>query len=216
MAIKLPKENQSNFETTPEGTHVAVCYRVIDQGTQDVTFSGQTKQQRKVMISWELTDERMSDDKPFTVHKTMTLSADKKSTLRKFLESWRGLAFTEKDFGNFDLGTLIGKGALLGIVHDTTETGTYANLTTIMKLPKGTKTTEPENETVYFSLDEFDGEIFAGLSESLREKIAKSPEYKEAVKSGKAASAVPTIESVQAGLAAIDSLPDHEGEDFHV
>jgi hypothetical protein len=178
MAIVLPKEN--DFEMTPAGTHVAICYRVIDLGTQEVDFQGKLKHQRKIMISWELPQELMETGEPFSVHKKFTLSGSKKGTLRKFLESWRGTAFTDKDFGTFDIGNLIGKPALVGIIHEQgSDGGTYANITSVMKIAKGTPIPEPVNEKVYFSLSEFDLATFEKLSDNLKGIIQKSPEYKQ-------------------------------------
>lgn len=176
MGIKLPKES-GDFEKVPAGSQTGVCHRIIDLGTQEVDYQGNKKHQRKVLFSWEIFGERTKEDEPFTISKRFTLSASKKSTMRAFLESWRGEAFTEEDFGNFDLGNLLGKGALLGIIHEAKDDKVYENITTIMKLPKGMTVTVPENEMVYFSLDDFDQAVFDKLSDNLKETIKKSPEY---------------------------------------
>lgn len=176
MAILLPKENDS--ELTPSGSHVVICYRTIDLGTQEVDFQGKLKHQRKIMLSWEIPSEKMKDGRCFTVHKKFTLSASAKGTLRKFLESWRGQPFTEKDFGNFDITKLIGKPALMSILHAPGTDGTvYANIASIMAAPKGTTIPAPENEPLAFSLSAFDPAVFDKLSDSLKEQIKKSPEY---------------------------------------
>lgn len=174
--IVLPEK--SDFELTPSGTHIATCYRVIDLGTQLIDFKGETKKQYKIMISWELPDELMKDLRPFSIHKKYTLSSSNKANLRKDLESWRGAAFSDDDFGKFDIGVLIGKSCLIGIVHSTGET-TYANISSIMKLPKGTEGRKLINAPVYFSLNQFNQEIYDGLSENLKATIANSPEYQK-------------------------------------
>jgi hypothetical protein len=46
------------------------------------------------------------------ISKEFTLSMHEKSTLRQFLESWRGKAFTEKEALSFDVTALIGKPCL--------------------------------------------------------------------------------------------------------
>lgn len=173
--LVLPEKNE--FELTPAGTHVATCYRVVDLGTQLVDFKGETKKQHKIMISWELTDEKMQDSRPFSTHKQYTLSSNEKASLRKDLQSWRGLPFSDEDFGRFDIGVLIGKSCLVGIVHTSQNGNTYANITSIMKLPKGTMAPPLINPTVYFSLNDFKQEIYDNLSENIKAKIAKSPEY---------------------------------------
>lgn len=175
MSIILPEENK--FELTPAGTHVATCYRVLDIGTQLVEYKGESKKQHKIMISWELTDEKMEDGRPFSIHKQYTLSSNDKAQLRKDLQSWRGVPFSDEDFGKFDIGVLIGKSCLVGIVHTASNGTTYANITSIMKLPKGTNAPALINATVYFSLNDFNQDIYDGLSENIKAKIAKSPEY---------------------------------------
>ena len=74
-----PNSGGGNFEPPPAGTHRAICYRVIDLGTQQSEYQGQTKHQRKIMLSWELVDERMPasgdyPERPFTIHQRYTLS----------------------------------------------------------------------------------------------------------------------------------------------
>lgn len=177
MTITLPAK--TDFETTPAGTHLATCYRVVDLGTQLVEFKGETKRQHKIMLSWELPEEKMADDRPFSIHKKYTLSSSNKATLRKDLESWRGVPFSDEDFGKFDIGKLLGVCCLIGIVHTTKGDQTYANISSIMKLPKNSASPSLVNEPVYFSLSNFNSEIYASLSENLRATIAKSPEYQK-------------------------------------
>jgi hypothetical protein len=183
MPIILPLENSQEFELTPSGSHVAVSYRVIDLGTQLVEYKGERKQQRKIMLSWELCDEFMKEGKneglPFSIHKRYTFSSHEKSTLRKDLESWRGKPFTTDDFGKFDIGVLIGIGCMLSVVHAERNGKTYANISSIMRLPKGIAAKTPVNPTVYFSLDSFDQLVFDELSDSLKTIIMASPEYQK-------------------------------------
>jgi len=182
--MKLPAKTGGDFIPPPAGTHVAVCYRVIDLGTQKIEWQGKTKFQRKILLSWELPDEKMEDGQPFTIHRRYTLSSDEKATLRHHLEAWRGLAFTEVDFGldGFEIKDVLGKACLLGVVHQIKDNNTYANIASIMRLPKGTQAPKPINELVYFGLDTFDPVVFNALSDGLRKVIMLSPEYHEAIK----------------------------------
>ena len=59
---KLPFPNASKFEPVPEGSHAAVCCRIIDLGTQQTNFSGQTTTKRQVMLVFEVfCEERRTD-----------------------------------------------------------------------------------------------------------------------------------------------------------
>lgn len=171
----LPEKN--NFEITPQGTFVATCYRLIDLGTQIEQFKGETKKMHKIMISWELPSELMNDGKPFSIHKKYTLSSSNKAILRKDLESWRGQPFDDADFGKFDISVLLGKQCFIGIVHAVVGDNTYANISTLVKLPKDYPVPAQINPSVYFSLEAFDQTVYDGLSENMRATIAKSPEY---------------------------------------
>ena len=47
----------STFKPVPSGMHLARCYRIVDMGTQTTTWKGQTKQQPKVMLQFEVHSE---------------------------------------------------------------------------------------------------------------------------------------------------------------
>lgn len=180
----LPKPTEGgDFTPPPAGTHPAICHRFIDLGTQKSTFSGESKTQRKVMLSWEITDPdlRMEDGNAFVISQRYTWSMHEKATLRKTLEAWRGQPFVESDFGQggFDVRKLLGVGCLLSILHADKDGKTYANIGAVMKLPKGMSAGELMNPTVFFSLDpnEFDRDVLGTLSDKLQEIIKASPEY---------------------------------------
>lgn len=182
MPLVMPNKS-ADFEPPPEGSHIAVCHRVVDLGTQDTTYQGQPKKSHLILISWELPNEHMQDGRPFTISKRYTYSSSSKSNLRKDLESWRGKKFEDWELGEFDIGRLIGVGCMLNIVHEQKGENLYSNIAAIMRLPKGTEAPALTNTAVCFSLADrpFSHEVFSMLSERLQETIKKSPEYKAAV-----------------------------------
>lgn len=183
--MEMPRRNDTEFESPPEGSHLAVCYRVIDLGTQQQEWQGTVKHYRKILVSWELPEAKMDDGRPFAISQRYTFSSSEKARLRKDLESWRGRAFKESDFGpgGFDIKNILAKGCYLSIVHAEKNDRTYANISALMSLPKGIKAPDLENEPVYFSLepDRFDKTVLDGLSDGLQSTIKSSPEYKELV-----------------------------------
>lgn len=193
--MHMPANNAVDFTPPPAGTFLAVSYRLIDLGTQPVVWEGKTKYQRKVMFSWELPEEKMDDGQPFSIHQRYTFSSSDKSRLRHDLESWRGVPFKDSDFGpnGFDIKNTLGKGCMLGIVHNVKGDRTYANITAVMKMPKGMAAPAPVNPIVYLSLerDRFNREVFDALSDGLRAVIAKSPEYMELTTGRHSGDAVP-------------------------
>lgn len=182
----LPAPTESNFAPVPAGTHLGICYRVIDMGTQSITFSGETKQAHKVLLSWEIPEERMDDGRPFSISKSFTWSMHEKATLRKSLEAWRGVAFADRDFGpnGFDIKNILGKACTLSVVHNMKEGSTYANIASIGKVMKGVVVPPLANPLVYIWLNSarWDGALFSTLSANLQSKIMASPEYIEMMK----------------------------------
>jgi len=179
---KLPAPSDSSFERAPEGTHLAVCYQIIDLGTQESSFyksaSGAPKKAHKVLLAWELPEERGEDGKPLVIARRYTFSSHKNSVLRGHLEAWRGKAFSDEEITGFDLKTVLGAPCLLSVVHTKDGDKEYANVNAVTKLTKGMTRPVPENACIYFSLEPpFADGVFKMLSEGLREVIQKSPEY---------------------------------------
>lgn len=177
--MPAPEQNV-DFEPCPAGTHIGLCCRVIDLGTQETTYQGQVKHQRKVYIEWQLPDEQTEGGRPFAVGQRYTLSSSPKATLRQHLEAWRGKRFEDHEIAGFDLRTLLGKPCLINVVHQTRDGRTYADVASLSPLPKGTQAPALADAPVYLSLEgpnEYEPAVFAELSERLRETIARSPEH---------------------------------------
>ena len=179
MSLVMPEESGGDFELCPEGTFVATCYRVIDLGTQDTNYDGKPGKQHKVLVAWELTDEPMSDGRPFTMQKRYTLSSSEKATLRKDLEAWRGRKFTKDELGKFNISKLLRVSCMLGVNHTEKDGKTYANVSSILAMPKGVRGPQLINDEFHFDLSQFDKATFEKLSDRVQEVIKKSPEYQQ-------------------------------------
>jgi hypothetical protein len=180
--MKLPKPKEGGaYEPCPPGNHVAICYGVVDIGTQKRVYQNETKVERRIRIMWEIPEEQMSDGRPFSVSREYKLSGHEKAALRKHLDSWRGKKFSDEDFENFDLKMLLGKGCMVQVVHNEVGDKTYVNVETIGSLPKGMKVGQTSNDHLYFSLEpeEYNHDAFLSLSEWTQGHIAESPEFKE-------------------------------------
>lgn len=172
------------FENPPSGSFIARCYSVIDLGTQQHTYNGETWGSRDVRISFELPQELMTGKykpehkgKPFSVHLTVKQSLHAKSKLRPILESWRGRKFTSEEIAAYDPRKIVGVPCRVALV----ENGDYVNISSVSPLGKSEKCPKQVNASVFLSLEpgEFDFETFNGLSEKTQEKIEKSPEYQQ-------------------------------------
>lgn len=196
----LPKPEGGNFAPAPAGNHVAICYRLIDLGTQLFEWKGATRTQRKVLVSWELPNEIMTvgdfAGQPFTIGRRYTWSMSEKANLRHDLESWRGRAFTDDDFigpKRFNAKNILGKPCMLSIVHETRDGSMYANIKTVAAVPKGLAVPPAFNPPVYFSLERefFDASVLEIMNEKLKTTIMASPEYSDLI-NGRTPGAVTT------------------------
>ena len=104
----------------------------------------------------------MQDGRPFSISKEYTASIGEKANLRKDLEAWRGRPFSSEELRNFSLENVLGAPCLLGVVHKPSKDGAkvYANVGSIMALPKGMPSPELVNPAVKFDIGTFDQKVF--------------------------------------------------------
>ena len=173
------------FKPVPQGLHLGICTEIIDLGTQTGEYKGKPKSARKVAIRFTLPhvtyEEGDRAGQPMSVGNTYTASLGEKATLRKMLQSWRGQAFTAKELDSFNLSALLGKPCQLQIVHETKGDKTYANISSIVGVMKGTPIPAIDVELRSFDLDDFDQETFDALPDWQKEMIVKSPEYLDVI-----------------------------------
>lgn len=185
-------EPTTEFKKIPPGNYIARCFSLVDLGRQEVEWSGVTKLQRKIAISWEvfgededgspLTTTVDDQEMPMTISKRFTLSLSDKSALRKDLESWRGKQFSEDELKGFDLTKLIGVYCMINVTHSAgvkDKQKTYANVAAITPLPKSLKDHKPDpvHPSRVFDMDNPDMEVFSQLSERMQEIIQSSPDW---------------------------------------
>ena len=135
----------ADFIPAPEGSHVGVLVDVVDLGFVSTTYNGKTESKEMVRLVWQIAETRPDNGKRFTVSRQYNRSVHKKATLRRDLESLRGRAFTDAELKEFDLETLIGSSSLLNVVHVTRDGVTYANVSSVMQLPKGMTQLQPRD-----------------------------------------------------------------------
>jgi len=172
--ITAPKGRER--ENPPAATHQAVCVRVLDMGTQPGS-PAYPAEKRKYRLTFELSNEFDSEGEPFRVDKEYTFVDSEKSILRADWNSWM-----QRPKDDINMGEFLGKSALITIEHKKSEkTGkVYANVKTIVALPKGMKPLRPQSELEELHLIDgvFDEEVFNKLEKWIKEKVESSPEYK--------------------------------------
>jgi hypothetical protein len=165
-----------SFEKPPQGIHQAVCYGVVDLGTQTTTFNGKEKTQPKLVVLFEFAKLRLDDGRPQVQSQMYTASLNDKSNLYKHLKSWKGRAMTAEEKENFESSMIIGKNCQLQIIHS--EDGKYANIENILPLSEGMVAVQAENPTIDYEITP--GYIPEGMYDWLADKIRASEEWAEA------------------------------------
>jgi len=177
-------KTESNYTPVPEGTYLAVCSMLIDLGEQvNETWNSSA---RKTMIGWELPDVKITidgEEKPRLITKTYTLSLGKKANLRSDLAAWRGRDFTEEELKAFDLRNIVGTSCFINIIHRQSKNSekVYANISSIMALPRGVPKGELSGYATVFDLDKDPIEKIDELPDWIAERIKSSETYMDKI-----------------------------------
>jgi hypothetical protein len=172
------------------GATVGVLYSLVDLGHQKTNWDNQEKWTPKVRLTFELpdqTDEFEVEEKgkvtkvskPMVVSIEQTRSLGEKASLRKLLEQWRGQTFTSKELQAFSLKNLLGKPAMLTLIHKTSQQGRqYCAIAGASKLPKGMKApATTTNDQLYYEIEQGEAGQFNDMPDWLQEKIRASKEF---------------------------------------
>lgn len=178
MSLTITETASVNYTPCPAGTYPARCILVADLGTQETDYLGEIKHAHKVLLQFEICDgeTRRDDGEAFVLSKRYTASLHEKASLRKDLASWRGRDFTPEELAGFNVANILGKPCLVSVTHATKADRTFANIASIMSLPKGMVCPPNETEILSFDLGKPDLDVFAKLSERVQDQIRLSPE----------------------------------------
>jgi len=170
-------------EIVPSGTHIGRCYSMIDIGTVEWEWQGETKYTHKVRLSFELPNEMRDfggEEKPMVIEKEYTKSLHEKANLRRDLEGWRGKSFTNQELSSFDITDVLGSPCNLSIIHKTAKSGNeFAQIGSISGITKGTKCPDQFNDSFIFNYeDNFNEEWLEQQPEWIQDQIKNTDEYK--------------------------------------
>lgn len=169
----------SNFSILEEGSYAAVCYMLVDIGLQKNETYGNSS--NKVIIGWEIPDEKIEingemESRVFSTRYTASLN--EKSILRRDLAAWRGRDFTPEELAEFNLRNVVGAPCLIQIIHKKGNNGkTYANLASVMRLPKGMAAPKGTMEPIIYDIDENDPADVEKLPKWIAEQVKASETY---------------------------------------
>lgn len=172
----------ASYAPIPEGTYPAVCNMLVDLGMQFNEAYKNTS--RKVLIQWQIPEETIEidgEEVPRTISNRYTLSLGEKASLRADLAAWRGRDFTPQELEAFDLRNIVGAPCLINIIHKDSNGKRYANISSIMALPKGMPKPRISGEPIIFDLDESPLADVAKLPKWVAEIIYKSTTYQDKI-----------------------------------
>lgn len=183
MAFLAKRPEGQDIDPIPAGTVQAVCYAVVDLGTQFSEYYN--KSARKVQIMWEIPEYRIDVeragqkvDMPRAISKRYTLSLHKKAQLYNDLVAWRGVDFTDEELNGFDIFSILGVNCLLTITHGEKDKKVYANIASVAKLMKDMDSLKSENGLVRYYMPEDQQVIPESVPDWLVDIIKKSEEFK--------------------------------------
>ena len=190
MALTISESQKSERKLPEAGATVGVLYSLVDLGHQKTNWDNQEKWTPKVRLTFELPDQtdeyeveengkRTTVQKPMVVSIEQTRSLGEKASLRKLLEQWRGQTFTSKELQAFSLKNLLGKPAMLTLIHKTSQQGRqYCAIAGASKLPKGMKApATTTNDQLYYEIEQGEAGQFNDMPEWLQDKIRASKEF---------------------------------------
>jgi hypothetical protein len=134
----MATDSGTKFTPHPEGAFPALCVDVINLGQRVETFQGKIKVAAKLALVFR-TGQRRDDGEYFEIAAEFTNSMNEKAALRKFMEAWRGKAYTDEQVREgVPVHKMEAQRALVNVMHQTSKSGRqYAKIGSVMRLPAG-------------------------------------------------------------------------------
>ena len=178
MALKIKDRAKPKTPPVEPGVYMAVCVGVVDLGEQ---YSEQYKNySNKVKFIWALPTETIEIDgktEERQLSREFKVATKKNGKLRTFLSGWNSKNYSDEEFMELDMFEQVGKACQLNVVLN--DTGEYANVESVIPIPKGFPA--PTTATAFFtwSMDDWDDAAFEKLPAWTQEQIKKSTQYQK-------------------------------------
>ncbi len=155
MALMAKDSGGDGFEPIEPGSYIARCVSVVDIGVQETGFGPKEKvylgfEVPSVRVEWKDQDGK-DHEGPAFIGSRYTLSINEKSILGQHLTGWRGKPFTDEERQGFDLFNVLGAPCLINVIRTEKNGKTYANIQSIMRLPKGMEPAPVESELIGYT-----------------------------------------------------------------
>lgn len=172
-------KSSTDFKDVSVGVHPAICFAIFDIGTQENVFEGKTHRRQQIVFQFEVQDEMTEEGEPLIATAFVTANLSPKSTLRKWLVSYRGRDLTEEEEENgVDIERFLGR--TCHIVVEPKESGKGTKVTNLLPQKKG-QSTKSFNGLKSFFMEEGEpitDKTIKGLPEWILKKVSVSPEFK--------------------------------------
>lgn len=179
--MKVKNRAKPKLPPVEPGPYIAVCVHSIDLGEQLCEYKDKGKSyNNQVQLVFELIGETVEIDgkpEPRTLSRTFNFARGRNGGLRKFVQTWLGKTFSDEAFAEFDTNDLVGMPAQLSVILN--ESGEYANIDTIMQLPKGMPAPKATLPLIRFDMEPWDDAAFEQLPDRAKERIKKSTQYQK-------------------------------------
>lgn len=181
MGLRVKDRAKPKLPPVEPGVYIGICVGVIDLGEQLCEFKDKSSSYKnQVQFVWELVGETVEVDgeqKPRQLARTFSMSASKKGNLRGFISGWNGVQYSDEQFNELDMFGQAGKACQLNVVLN--DAGEYANVESVIPLPKGMPAPTTQTAPVLWNMEEWDDGVFEALPEWVQEKIKKSTQYQK-------------------------------------
>ena len=173
--MKISASNNSKA-AVEAGLYPAVCFGLIDIGTQENTYQDKTTYQRKAILKFELLDEFDGEDNRVVLSQIYNMSLSEMSKFRKHLKGWRGRDFTDEELNCFEPKNILGGNVILNVIVSDKGRAVIDGMARFKDEP-----VPAQRDEEYFTFDTF--KEGSGLPEYISEGIAniiyKSREWKD-------------------------------------
>ena len=176
--MKIKDRAKPKTPPVEPGVYMAVCVGVVDLGEQ---YSELYKSySNKVKFVWALPGETIEAEgkvEERQLSREFSIATKKTSKLRTFLGSWNSKNYSDEEYMELDLFEQVGKACQLNVVLN--DTGEYANVDSVMPIPKGMPMPTSKTACFTWDMDAWDDTAFEELPEWTREQIKKSTQYQK-------------------------------------
>lgn len=171
------------FEPLAEDFYNARCFAVVDVGVVDYFES----KKELIYFGFEFPTEMVMLGKSLEPKilwtQSYTATLDKRSNLRRMLETWRGKAFTQEELKGFHLQNVLGAPCYVNVIQVPGKDGSVRNrIAGLAKLPKGVKVDEINEEFIFNTLskeEDFSRLDSLKIPNWMKEQIKTTDEYKK-------------------------------------